>query len=381
MVLNTSPFDHPPAGTTSTGHRRHIGVDVGRAIALIGVVVMNYHGMMNYPRLRLTSPGFIENIFDISTGVLTTRFAATFVVIAGISVAFLTRHSVSEANSMTVSGDRIRLLRRGLVLLAVGYFLNQAWPGTIIFFYGAYFIGAALLFHLRTRLLYALTAVIFVSTVGLAVWRRVRLQGGHSTDWLNPAELNSVGDFFLRVFVGYTHPIFPWFGFFCIGIIIGRSWNAITDRSRSLTIMAILIVFGSYLLASISQIAMWRDNAVVYAITSMQPDEKGLLYVTSTAGIAILAILGIDRLASTFRQTLIIQHLQRAGQMTLTLYLLHVLAYYVVVDWTGFITSTGLTAALAVAGVFWVGAIAMSSWWHHRLGQGPAERLYRWLGG
>jgi uncharacterized membrane protein YeiB len=329
----------------------------------------------------LTSPGFFENIFDISTGVFSTRFAATFVIIAGISVAFFTRHSASGANTTAISADRIRLLRRGLVLLAAGYFLNNVWPGTIIFFYGAYFIFAALLFHLRTRLICLISAMIVASTVGLAVWRRVRYQNGHSTDWLNPAELNSVGDFMLRIFVSYTHPIFPWFGFFCIGIIIGRSWKTITDRPLPLTIVALSLVIGSYLLATISRVAMWRDNAVVYAITSMHPDERGLLYVLSTAGIAIVAILGIDRLARKFSQVLVIKHLQRAGHMTLTLYFLHVLFYYVIVDWTGFMTNSGLTSALVLAGIFWLGAIAVSSWWHHRLGQGPVERLYRLLGG
>lgn len=42
---------HHPEGATSAGAPRLIGLDVTRAIALIGVVVMNYHGYLNDPAI------------------------------------------------------------------------------------------------------------------------------------------------------------------------------------------------------------------------------------------------------------------------------------------------------------------------------------------
>jgi len=354
---------------------------VARAVALIGVVAMNYHGIMNYPVEGIKSSALIDRVFDISTGVLTTRFAATFVVIAGISVAFLTRHSRNSRPDIAPGDDHIRLVRRGLVLLAAGYFLNEAWPGTIIFFYGAYFICAAALIRLRLRSLALAMSIIISGGVGVAVWRRIRFQDGHSTNWMNPYELESVRDFLLRVFIGYTHPVLPWLAFFCLGMMIGRSWKAIVERPRRLVLSASLVVMLSYVVATTAENARWRDNAAVYALTSMQPNERGLLYVLSTAGIAVLAILGINQVANKYRQSQVVQYLQRAGQMTLTLYFMHVLFYYAVVKWSSLYTNTGLLAALLLAGLYWLLAITLSSWWHRRLGQGPAERIYRWLGG
>lgn len=381
--MQSAAFDHPPAGTTSTGRRRHIGIDVARAVALIGVVVMNYHGMMNFRSGTPVSGDLLERIFHISTGVLSTRFAATFVLVAGVAVAFLTEipQSSPPTSSDLISRNRLRLMRRGLVLLTTGYFLNQAWPGTIIFFYGAYFICAAFIFHLRTRILTALALCIAGAGVGIAIWQRLRFQEGRSTDWMNPPELDSIRDFLLRVFIGYTHPVLPWMSFFIAGLIMGRSWNAIVARSRTVMSISTLIVIASYVTATAARVFGWRDNAVMYALTSMQPGERGLLYLLSTAGIATIAVLAIDALATKHRKAAITTHLQRAGQMTLTLYLLHVLFFYVVVDWGGLVTGTGLSRALLVAGTYWLGAIAVASWWHHRLGTGPAERIYRWLGG
>lgn len=363
-------FDHPPAGRTSSGRERTIGLDVARAVALIGVVVMNYHGMMNYRGPDAPPDDLLNRIFDIRTGVLTTRFAATFVVIAGISVVFFT------------SSDRphgARLVRRGLVLLAVGYFVNEAWPGTILFYYGAYFVCAAVLYRLRSRHLAVLAAVTTAVAVAVAAWRRQRALDGFSTAWMNPSEIDSLRDFVFRVAIGYTHPLCPWLAFFCIGMILGRNWSRLTSRPGPVALAALGAVITSYGLAT--AVRNRRDDALVHVLTAMDPNGRGLLYVVSTAGIAVSAVLVLNRLAETFRDSRMVRPLQRAGQMTLSLYLLHVLYYYVVVEWFGWFTATGLAAALLLAVSFWVPAIAVAAWWHHRLGRGPAERIYRWLGG
>lgn len=374
---SSTPFDHPPSGTTSSGRQRTIGLDVARAVALIGVVVMNYHGMMNFRGPNPPPDHFIDRVFDISTGALTTRFAATFVLVAGISVTFLT----SPAGARSTGDQRVRLVRRGLVLLTVGYFLNEAWPGTILFYYGAYFVVAAFIHRLRTRSLVGLSLAVTAAAVSIASWRRARLEQGVSTAWLNPADIDSLRDFALRVFVGYTHPIFPWLAFFCLGMIIGRSWSRFTAAPWRIAGIALATVVGAYVLATLSRVTGWRDHAVIHVLASMQPNDRGLLYVVSTAGIAVLAVTILNDVAERFRSAPPVRHLQRAGQMTLSLYLLHVLFYYLVVEWTGLMTARGLGAALLVAVGYWILAIAFGSWWHHRLGRGPAERLYRWMGG
>ena len=67
--------------------------------------------------------------------------------------------------------------------------------------------------------------------------------------------------------------------------------------------------------------------------------------------------------------------------MSLTLYVAHALVFNLVVDWLGWVRPTGLDTALVFAAGYWVVAIAAASWWHRRVGIGPAEWLYRRLGG
>ena len=369
-------FNHPAAGTTSLGTSRLIGLDVTRAIALIGVVVMNYHGGLNDPSI---GHDFWHRVFNVYSGVLSTRFAATFVFVAGIGTALLSRKAYEDQQD--VAKLRIRLIRRGALLLFGGYFLNRAWPGTILFYYGAYFILSALFIMWKSRsiILVAITTAITATVV--STWEANQAHLGQSTSWMHPRNIHSVKDLFLRIFIDYTHPVFPWLAFFCLGIVIGRNLEAVTKKWRQISVMSCAIISMCYVITSILDHQDSRSNAVIHVFTSMQPFTRGLFYSLTSAAIALLAFLVINQFAKNYQDARLIVHLQRSGQVTLSLYLLHVLIYYVFVEWSSMITATGLETALIFAGVFWLFAITIASWWQHHFGQGPAERLYRAIGG
>src|SRR5215204_370957 len=89
---------HVRTETNRTATPRLPGLDVTRAVALIGVVVMNYNGYLNGGDDGIER-SVSERIFDPSQGPLTTRFASTFVLVAGMGVTLLTNRSRQ-------SGDR-----------------------------------------------------------------------------------------------------------------------------------------------------------------------------------------------------------------------------------------------------------------------------------
>ncbi|CAB4824308.1 unannotated protein [freshwater metagenome] len=369
-------FNHPAAGTTSLGTSRLIGLDVTRAIALIGVVVMNYHGGLNDPSI---GHDFWHRVFNVYSGVLSTRFAATFVFVAGIGTALLSRKAYEDQQD--VAKLRIRLIRRGALLLFGGYFLNHAWPGTILFYYGAYFILSALFIMWKSRsiILVAITTAITATVV--SSWEANRLHLGYSTKWMHPRNIHSIKDLLLRIFIDYTHPVFPWLTFFCIGIIFGRNLEVVRKKWRQISVVSCVVIFLCYVITSILDHQDVRSSSVIHVVTSMQPFTRGLFYTLTSAAIAVIAFLVISQVAEKYQESALIVHLQRSGQVTLSLYLLHVLVYYALVKWSHLITATGLDTALIFAGVFWLFAIMIASWWQHHFGRGPAERLYRAIGG
>jgi uncharacterized membrane protein YeiB len=148
LAVSTTGSERVAVGSIPTeSDERLPGPDVVRALALVGVVVMNYHG---YLILRGAEPGagWTTEVFDPWTGPLATRFAATFVLVAGVGVTLLTRGVVAARTSdpAAVTEMRWRLVRRGLFLYALGLLLDEIWPGTIIPYYGAMFVLAAGMF-------------------------------------------------------------------------------------------------------------------------------------------------------------------------------------------------------------------------------------------
>ena len=116
-------------------------------------------------------------------------------------------------------------------------------------------------------------------------------------------------------------------------------------------------------------------------LASNDPFDRGLAYTASALGTALVAFGAISWLADRFRTSAPIELLRHAGAMSLTLYVAHALVFNLVVDWLGWVRPTGLDTALTLAAVYWAAAIAAASWWHRRVGIGPAEWVYRRLGG
>jgi uncharacterized membrane protein YeiB len=358
------------------------GPDVVRAVALIGVVVMNFHGYLILRDIEsggVHAPtGWLDELFDPWDGPLSTRFAATFVLVAGVGVTLLTRRALDEPTR--VRGMRWRLARRGVLLYVVGLLLEQIWPGTIIVYYGVMFVLAAGIFTWRSRWIVAAGVITAISSTVLRSWRFERARDGASTSWLTSPGDDSIRRYVFDVFVNGTHPLLPWFSFLCAGIVLGRIlgrpwWRRATVGAGLASVS--VAWFLSVLLTSDGNDDDGGDLAGV--VFSTNPLDRSIVYVASALGTALLAYATIDWLAERF--PVATDPLRRAGQLTLSLYLAHVLVFNLLVDWFGWVEPGGTASALLFAAGFWVGAIALAAWWQRRYARGPAEYVYRAFGG
>jgi uncharacterized protein len=349
------------------------GPDVVRAVALIGVVVMNYHGYLILRRSPVAAPpaaDWLDELFDPWDGPLSTRFAATFVLVAGVGVTLLTRRARGDPEHVTEM--RWRLIRRGVLLYLVGLVLDEIWPGTIIVYYGVMFVLAAGVFTWRSRWITVTGIVAALAATALRTWRFDQNRNGHTTDWITSPGHDSIRRYVFDVFVNGTHPLLPWFAFLCAGIVLGRmltmAWWRPAAAGAGLALLA-----GSSLVSAIAA------TGVQEVATSTDPLDRSIVYVAGALGTALIAYAVVDWLAERFPAAT--DPLRRAGQLTLTLYLAHILVFNLVVDWLGWIEPAGTEAALLFAGAFWVAAIAFAGWWQRRFGRGPAEHVYRAFGG
>lgn len=348
---------------------RRPGPDVVRALAMAGVVIMNYHGYLILDGARRDG-GVVYDLFDPWRGPLSTRFAATFVLTAGVGVTLMTASSVGDPERTL--DMRWRLVRRGLLLYAGGLLFDFIWPGTILPFYGAMFALAALMFTWRSRWLLLIGVAAALSAWSINWWLYESALDGDDNEWLtDPAGRSPVGLAY-DVFVNGTHPLLPWLAYFCAGIALGRFLGR--DGWRPVTIATGAALYTG---AVIANAAGTTPRAL--ELLSDDPFDRGIVYVASALGTALLAFGAISWLADRFATTPVVDALRRAGQMSLTIYLGHALVFNLIVDWLDLLEPRGVGTALTAASVYWIGATAASVAYQRRYGRGPAERVYRRL--
>jgi uncharacterized membrane protein YeiB len=378
-----------PAAAMTTERVRLVGPDVVRALALIGVCVMNYHGYLINQGGELAR-NFWGRFFHPWEGPLSTRFAATFVLTAGVGVTLLTRRAVADRDIDPggVSAKRWTLIRRGLALYGFGLIFYEIWAGSILPYYGAMFVIAAFLFTLATPWLVAIGMSTAVAGAGIQWWVIERRTDGYSVAWLTNPPTSSPRGLLFNVFVNGTHPLFPWLAFLCAGMIVGRQLRlrpVRPDEAKAEPWVPAALALGVTLfgVATLLSDALGGAGATPLAaqLASRHPFDRGLLYTASALGTALAAFALIYTVANRFARTSIVQLLAHAGQMSLTLYVLHALAFNFIVNWQGWIRPAGLDLALTFAGAYWIVAIIAGSLWHRYVGIGPVEWVYRKLGG
>jgi uncharacterized membrane protein YeiB len=369
--------------TNNIRSTRKPSLDVTRAIALVGVVMMNYHAYLNTDKAFYPPrPSFAERIFNPLSGILTTRFAATFVLVAGMGIALLVQSAMQSGSTELIRAAQMKLARRGLFLYAVGAAVQWVWPGTILFYYGAFFLISAVICTWSNRSLIALSIVSIAISTGLSAWRGYQFFQGNFTRWLSPTP-NSPRNLLIRTFFDYTHPVFPWITFICAGIILGRNIHRLTQLRNRIMMWSGVTLFATYVIRTFimpDSIAT-RTDYVLQRVLSTNNHDHSVLHVTATLAIALLAFCIVSLVTDSREDHQAVAFLSRTGQMTLSIYLAHVFIFNLVVNWLNWVRPTGLDTALALSLAFYLTAVPISSLYFRKFGVGPFERVYRAFGG
>lgn len=358
----------PTALPTRSGLERNPSLDATRAIALLGIIILNYHGYLNgYEAVGAGQENFFVRIMDAWNGVLAPS-PVVFVLVSGISCSLF-----ASANF-----DRWTLVRRGVLLFAIGSMFEWVWNGTILPYFGLYFLLAAAIVSWSRRNIVVIAVACTMSAATLSLWRFLRERDFHSTSWMSPLQPNTPRNFVFRYFVDYTHPILPWFTFFCVGLLIGRSLPWFFANRHRLVVPLVIAVAAVYTLST----AVRRGTDGTWQrLTSTDPFERGVLATVGVTLSSLLVIIVVSWVVEAFPSSPIVDVLVRAGRISLTLYVAHGLAYNLVVNQLDWVRPTGLDTALGLSALMWILLVAFGAWWDRFVGRGPLERLLRGFGG
>ena len=92
--------------------QRVTGYDLARALALFGMVIVNFKVVMSAE----TGHPFLMNFATLLEG----RASALFVMLAGVGITFLTAKAINSSDNTWVLKIRISVVKRGLLLVVIG---------------------------------------------------------------------------------------------------------------------------------------------------------------------------------------------------------------------------------------------------------------------
>ena len=379
--------------------RRLRGVDVARAVALIGM--MGTHLLVEHdPQGRLTP------WFWFAAG----RSSALFALLAGVGLALAT--GGAEPRVLPWRATATRIATRALLIAALGMALVRLDPpiAVILTNYGLLFVLALPLLRLRSgTLLWLAAAWLAVVPLVSQVWR-AHLPPGPGAQ-IGFADLADPASLLTRLALTGYYPVLTWLAYLMVGIAVGRLRLRRTGVAEALatgglTLAAAAWLLSTALLAAGGWSALLRSGPAqvvapwlglgqlqlrgLYGTTPttswwwqavVSPHSGTPFDLAQTIGSALFVLgssLLVCRVVEVRRDAVTrvvnggVEALARTGSMTLTLYSVHVVAADTQQQLTQ--RSTLLLAHVVVA-------VLVASLWLAVAPRGPLEQVVHTVSG
>ena len=344
---------------------RLIGLDIARYLAFVGMVLVNFDIAMSY------GVPSNEGFFNEFIGQLQGRASATFVVLAGIGLGL----SSFKKESQTVN----TIVKRSIFLLILGLLNMTIFEGDILHYYAFYFLFGVFLLPFGNRALILVISIL--NLVFFSMMLFIDYESGWNFEELTYSGFWTIDGFNRNLFFNGFHPVFPWLGFFLLGMLMSR----VLLKKRQVQIKMIswgliAIIFSEIMSFIISGYVIPADSELqfLFMTDSMPPMP---LYFLAASGSALL-IIGLCLLVSEkFRESKIYSLIAPAGTQTLTLYVLHIIVGLGFIDAIGFTDTQTSSQAFVAAIIFCILGTIFAFTWSKWFRRGIFESLMRKLTG
>ncbi|WP_281860417.1 heparan-alpha-glucosaminide N-acetyltransferase domain-containing protein [Salana multivorans] len=372
-----TPVPAPARGAAPAAAKVRIsGVDVARAVAIIGMLVAHL-GTGHHA----SGGGWGEQWMWIFDG----RSSALFATLAGVSIALMSRRARGlgpvpplapgplPPQRVAWRSVRVKIAVRAAILLPIGIALQALGTPVVIILptYAVLFFMALPVLRLSTRWLVAIIAAAV--TIGPLVVLGLREA---TTGTVQPS-LVEFGFGVGELVWGY-YPALVWIGYLLAGLVMGRGNLASPRYAATLLGLGTALAAVGYGLGVLLQ-GVWANSA--YApdylfwpdvLVSTEPHAGSTFEVVGNLGVAV-AVTGLCLLLTTPRiGATLLWPLATAGAMSLTIYAGQIVVIAILGPMAVFYPESNVPL-LALA----LGSIVFACVWRPLLGQGPLERLLK----
>lgn len=298
--------------------KRIIGIDVARALAIIGMIIVNFKVVFGEHGLNWVKA--FASVFD-------GKAAATFVVLAGVGLALMTNSAIKNNDQVKLKIAQSRIAKRALFLFVVGISYIAIWPADILHFYGIYMAVTMLLLTSKGKTIIASAiALILAFPILMMFWD---YEAGWNFATLDYQGFWTIKGFIRNLFFNGFHPVIPWTAFMLFGFWFGKQ-DLHNDKFIKKTCWISTIIFISIQVLSNISISFLSEGNQAAAmelteIIGTNPMPPLPIYMFNGIAIAFAIISASILIAKRFENNIIIDALNKTGQLALTFYVAHVI--------------------------------------------------------
>lgn len=332
---------------------RLVGLDVARAVAILGMIVVNFRGKVKPDVESFANTAWL---LDRMEG----KWAAVFVVLAGLGIGLQAAKAVTP-----IARARLRrtLLTRAIILLAIGVLHQHWWTWDILAFYGVYIAASVVFLWLPSSAFWGAIATITFA----AGWQWMHFVRPELNFWTVEGALG-------KLFFWGNYPAVPWFSLLLFGLWLARlDLRAPRVRQRLFVVALLVLVCAESFELHVRQGGPGLTDPTLFDMFRTWPRPGRPGFVIAGAAFATVAIVAAVGLTDRRPGSRIIVAMSAAGQLALTLYVVHVPAV-LLPQARGWLPST-LPGLLAYAAMFYGACVVGALWWRRRFPRGPLEGL------
>lgn len=354
--------------------QRIIGIDVARALAVFGMIIVNFKIVFGSSDGGWLS--IIANAFD-------GKAAATFVVLAGVGIALMSNSAIRDGNAEKLKSIRTSIIKRAVFLFIIGLSYIIIWPADILHFYGVYMLFTLLFLTAHSRVILG-TAIALILLYPFLLGA-FDYESGWNFETLEYLDFWTFEGFFRNLFYNGFHPVIPWVSFMMVGLWFGKKdlHNEAFVKKSMLISGSLFILTQAISLALIGVLAegspeAWKELQQVLGTDPMPPLP---IYMISGSSIAIFTISAGILVSNWLSENVVITALYKTGQLALTFYVAHVIIGMGAIEIFSPENLGGATLAFSFsyALIFSFLCICFAIIWRTKFTSGPLEWLMRKL--
>jgi len=341
--------------------KRMEGIDIARAFAILGMMFVNYSKVFQVESVSRVAHFFVG---------LEGRAAAVFMVVAGIGVGLLCKRGVDKK----LYGQ---LIKRSLYLWVLGLILFTVfeWTADILHYYGLFMLLILPFLNAGKKAIgLGIALTLIVSTV-------LQLSQNYLMGWdftnLKYVDFWTLEGFFRNLTFNGFHPLFPWFSFMLIGLLLSKMPLGESNYQKKLMIFGLGLALVAEALSIVLSEFVLKGHWLIDFVQT-KPMPPNLLYIAASTGWAIAFISFCIWAAEALSdKRALLDPLIFTGQMSLTHYVGHSAIVLSILDGFGMIKPQSAVCVFVLTIDVYTMMMLFSVLWRGHFERGPMELIMR----